>query len=345
MKDRLELKLYAIIGGLGRDIYIRVRSFRQDLPSVFIDHIGESIKYSEIPQKFGPDWDVKRLIQTLDIEHRSSSYGGRAAHIAYQVSLLGGKAILVTEAGEDVDYPYDGFYERGYFTHLKNAKVMMDELRLDLPEEEYKNPDELKKFLEDRYAPEIFEKGFLIVNGKSIPTIPCASCEFEEGNIYFIDDRNAANIIQNVRPIPVQIINIVDGVFLTTCESTEYMKSMIDAAVKLDKEILMDIACRVESPFLRESLPKVNIIFGNSIELKKACSAFGIETVTEKPSDMAKLFDAMKTSKTRTIIVWKKDDCSATILQRSGECAEVGPIDIPERDSNVGCCDGMGAGF
>lgn len=317
-------KKYVVAGHIAKDAHIKIKDFNS-LPRVFGKLLKNSIPVSKTDEVLGEDWTFSEVLTELErhtVAPVSHSYGGRGPNVAYGAALSGATVELIGFVGEDFDKPYPDFYDGGYRTHLVNAGVVINELRLI--------PDKINKIDEERH-----DRGILAFEHKEIPTIYCVK-DLSGNDFYFIDDIKGAHVLAETSPIPKKTIQRYDGVFITSGEQS-FNRRLIEYAYKLNKEIIFDIgAYDLKGDYLREVIPKCNTILGNRYEINLSRQAFQIKSMEE-------LFDV--SSNITTIILEDKIACTAKILERNEAPTKIGPIKVKRRVSSVGCCDGIAAGY
>jgi len=325
MTHRSSSKKFLVAGHIAKDIHIKILDSNK-LPKVFHRLFKNSTPISEVGEVLGEKWTLKKVLATLKrhmIAPVFYSYGGRGPNVAYGAALLGAAIELIGFVGEDFDKHYSGFYDGGYRTHLEKAGVTINELILE--------PDELDAIDEENH-----NHGVLVLKGKEIPTIYCVK-DLNGIDFYFIDDIKGAHTLATRSPIPKQLINDYDGVFITSGEPS-FNSRLIDYAHKKNKEIIFDVgAYNTTSLYLKEVIPKCNVILGNEYEINLVKQAFNVSHVTE-------LFHP--SSNIATIVLEDKIACTAEIYERErAEPIRIATTEVPKRVSSIGCCDGIAAGY
>jgi len=333
------MRSLAVSGSPGKDVQIKIDSVEK-LPDPFKKFLRKTIAYSKIPEFYGSEWNIEKVLKTLEqhaIQPIYYSYGGRAPHVAYGVSRLGGDVRLITVFGNDLDKPYPGFFDGGYWSHLIKSGVKMELLKVMVPVEMWKNQYQMRKYLEQKYAPEIYRTDAIQVVDKEMPTIIC--CKDPTGiDFYYIDDISGAAYLEVARPAPRELLAKVDAVFITTSERP-FMEDVVITASDMKKEVIMDIGSYGVSPdYLMKTVPLTKVIFGNTAEIKQVSDAFQVKNVEE-------IFSATKTNFPEVIILEDKFNGLAKIFTRKGDVDQVGPIPLDKKGNSVGCCDGIAAGF
>ena len=333
------MRTLAVSGSPGKDVQIKIASVEK-LPDPFKKFLRKTVAYSKVPEAYGPEWNIEKALKTLEqlaVQPIYYSYGGRGPHVAYGVSRLGGDVRLITSFGNDLDKPYPGFFGGGYWSHLRKAGVKMELLKVNVPAAMQKNRDQMRAYLEQKYAPEIYRVDALEVTDKEMPTI--VACKDLTGiDFYYIDDVSGAGYIDVARPAPKELLAKVDMVFITTSEN-QFMEDVVLTASKIKKEVIMDIGSYGVTPeYLRRTVPLTKVIFGNTSEIKQVSDAFNVKSVEE-------VFSATKTNLPEVIILEDKFNGLAKIFTRDGEKKQIGPIPLNKIGNSVGCCDGIAAGF
>jgi len=333
------MKSLAVSGSPGKDVQIKIDSVEK-LPDPFKKFLRKTVAYSKVPEFYGSEWNMEKVFKTLEqhaVQPIYYSYGGRAPHVAYGVSRLGGDARLITVFGNDLDKPYPGFFGGGYWSHLLRSGVKMELLKVEVPAEMWKNQDQMRKYLEQKYAQEIHRADALQVLDKETSTIVC--CKDLTGiDFFYIDDISGAGYIEVGRPAPRELLAKVDMVFITTSERP-FMEDVVLTASKIKKEVIMDIGSYGVTPdYLIKTVPLAKIIFGNTSEIKQVSDAFHVTSIEE-------IFSATKTNLPEAIILEDKFSGSAQIFTREGGKNKVGPVPLNKTGNSVGCCDGIAAGF
>jgi len=279
-----------------------------------------------ISNVLGKKWSFKKVLNVIKrsaIEPISYSYGGRGPNVAYGTALLGAQIELIGFVGEDFDKQYPGFFNGGYKTHLKKAGVDVNELAIE--------PNELHSINEEKH-----EHGLLALKTKEIPSIYCVKDSYGI-DFYLIDDIKGAHIYATDSPIPKQLINRYDGIFVTSGEPS-FNRRLINHAFQNGKEVFFDVASYgTTSQYLKEVIPKCNTILGNTYEIGFVMKAANI-------NDMRELFHM--SPNISTIIVEDKIACTIKIYQKERQrLVKIGPVNVEKRVSSVGCCDGIAAGY
>lgn len=325
MTHRSSSKKFLVAGHIAKDVHIKIRDSNK-LPRVFHRLFKNSTPISKVDEFLGEEWTFKKVLATLRrhmIAPVFYSYGGRGPNVAYGAALLGASVELVGFVGEDFDKPYPGFYDGGYRTHLERGGVAVSELVL--------NPNELDAIDEENH-----NNGVLVFRGKEIPTIYCVK-DLNGIDFYFIDDIKGAHTLATKSPIPKQLIDNHDGVFTTSGEPS-FNSRLIDYAHQKNKEIIFDVgAYNTTSPYLKEVIPKCNVILGNEYEINLVKQAFNT-------NDISELFHL--SSSIATIVLEDKIACTAEIYERERtEPIRIATTEVKKRVSSIGCCDGIAAGY
>jgi len=333
------MKTIVVSGSPGKDLHVKIDSVEK-LPQPFKKYLKKTVANSKIAEAYGPEWNLNRVFSVLkerSVQPFHYSYGGRGPNVAYGSAKLGGDIQLVTVFGDDYDKPYSGFFDGGYWSHLKRAGVKMGIFKVEFPNELWRKPDELQQYIERTYGPSIYDADAVQVAGKETSTIVC--CKDVQGiDWYYIDDINGAGYFEAVRPPPREIIRKADIVFVDTSEAP-FMVGMVKYASQLGKEIVMDVGSyNVTSELLSDMIPKIRIVLGNANEIGLVREAFGVQTPQE-------IFQASPTNFPQVIVLEDKIQCTAKVLLRSGEEIDVGPVKANKIGNSVGCCDGIAAGF
>ncbi|MBS7643621.1 hypothetical protein KEJ26_03490 [Candidatus Bathyarchaeota archaeon] len=333
------MKTIVISGSPGKDLHIKIDSVK-NLPPPFKKYLKKTLAYSKISEAYGPEWDLNRVFNVLKeraVQPFHYSYGGRGPNVAYGSAKLGGDVRLVTVFGDDYDKPYSGFFDGGYWSHLRRAGVKMGIFRVEVPCELWRKEDELRQYIERTYGPNIYAADAVQVANKETSTIVC--CKDIQGiDWYYIDDINGAGYFEVARPAPKEVIRHADIVFVDTSEAP-FMAEMVKSASQLGKEIIMDVGSYNVTPeLLRNIIPKIRIVLGNATEIGLVSEAFGVQTPQE-------IFRASPTNCPQVIVLEDKIQCTAKVLLRSGEEIDVGPVKANKIGNSVGCCDGIAAGF
>lgn len=333
------MKSIAVSGGLGKDVQVKVDSVEK-LPPPFQRYIKRTIGFSKIPEAYGPGWSMDRVFKVLEersVQPSFYSYGGRAPNVAYGIGRLGGDIRLITTFGDDFDESYPGFYDGGYWTHLRNAGIKMDLLDVEVPESIWGKPEEVRSYLEESYGDALLKHDVLRVKNKEIPTIVCAK-DVKGMDFYYIDDIKGVNSLDLSRPAPKDVIGNVDIVFVTSSERP-LMKGVILEADRLGKEVVVDIGSYGVTPgYLRETVPYCNIMFGNTSEIQQVLDAFQVK-------DIPALYKKMPEGNLRMVLVEDKIKGTVTVYSGDGSKEIYGPIKISKTGNSVGACDGIAAGF
>lgn len=333
------MRSIAVSGSPGKDVQVKIDSV-EDLPSPFRKYIKRTVGFSNIPEAYGREWDMDRVFKVLEeraVQPSFYSYGGRAPNVAYGIARLGGDVRLVTVFGDDYDEPYPGFFDGGYWTHLRRAGVKMDLLDVEISESVWGRPEEMKSCLEESYGDALSEYDALRVRNKEIPTIVCAK-DVKGVDFYYIDDIRGVSSIDLARPAPTKVIKDVDIVFVTSSEMP-FMREMILSADRLGKEVVVDIGSYGITPqYLRETIPHCDIIFGNTSEIQQVLDAFQVKNIST-------LHEHISQGDLRLIIVEDKIEGVVKVFPKEGDHKVYGPIGIDKKGNSVGCCDGIAAGF
>lgn len=331
------LKEFAVVGHIGKDQYFRISNLDR-LPKGFAGLVKTSTKVSCILEALGKNWNFDRVIRCLNehaIKPVDYSYGGRAAHVAYQAAKLDDSVNLLSEMGDDLDITYPGFFDGGYRRHLEQAGVNMSILKVEVPNELWENSSRLRKFLVDNYSPEIETTGVLQVANKDISTIICVHDQ-KGRDLYFYDDIRSASKIEEARPVPLKLLENVGGVFITS-GAKGFNLEVARQAYKLDLPIIFDIGFYDLNPaYVKSIIPYVEILLGNDKEIGEVCKAFSCK----KPME---LFKATKSSP-RYVLVHDKWKGDAWIFERDKKPRHIGPVSANKTGTSTGCCDGFAAG-
>jgi sugar/nucleoside kinase (ribokinase family) len=325
MTHRSSSKKFLVAGHIAKDIHIKICD-NNKLPKVFRRLSKNSTPVSKVDEVLGQEWTFKKVLATLRrhmIAPVSYSYGGRGPNVAYGAASLGAAVELISFVGEDFDKPYPGFYDGGYRTHLEKAGVTINELILE--------PDKLDAIDEENY-----NRGILVFKSKEIPTIYCIK-DLNGIDFYFIDDIKGAHTLATGSPIPKQLVNSHDGVFVTSGECS-FNSQLIDYAYQKNKEIIFDVgAYNTTSQYLKKVIPKCNVILGNEYEINLIKQAFNTNDVSE-------LFHL--SPDIATIILEDKIACTAEIHERErNNPIRIVTTEVKKRVSSIGCCDGVAAGY
>jgi len=311
-----------ISGHTAKDLHLRIKNIN-DLPPIFKILFKKSTPISKLRSLINMDFkDVFSIIKENLVAPICYSYGGRGPNIAYGAALLGAKVELISFVGEDFEKEYPGFYDGNYRGHLEKAGVIMRTL--------YINPSEIPYLKENHYY------GVLIIRGKETPTIYCVK-DVVGNDFYLIDDIKGAHVLAEIAPIPKRLIRESDGILITSGEPN-FNKKIANYAYKLNKEIYFDIgAYRLSHEYLIDIIPKCDIIFGNYFEINMLKNIFNIKNIHN-------LF--LLSDKIKIIIEINKIKCLAKIfLRNKDKPIIVGPLEVKNKVSSVGCCDGFIAGF
>jgi len=325
MTHRSSSKKFSVAGHIAKDIHIKIRDNNR-LPKVFYRLFKNSTPISKVNEVLGKEWTFNKVLATLRrhmIAPVFYSYGGRGPNVAYGAALLGAAVELIGFVGEDFDKLYLGFYDGGYRTHLEKAGTTINELVLE--------PDELDAINEEDH-----NHGVLVFKGKEIPTIYCIK-DLNGIDFYFIDDIKGAHTLATKSPIPKQLVNNHDGVFITSGERS-FNSRLIDYAYQKNKEIVFDVgAYNTTSLYLKEVIPKCNVILGNEYEINLVKQAFNVNHVSE-------LFHL--SPDIATIVLEDKIACTAEIYERERtDPIRIATTEVKKRVSSIGCCDGIAAGY
>ncbi|MBS7648295.1 MAG: PfkB family carbohydrate kinase [Thermoproteota archaeon] len=321
------MKSVVVIGTAGKDEHIRVRALR-DLPAPFTKFVKKTLPFSKIEEYYGTGWNMERVYEelrrhmTLPVRY---SYGGRAPHVAYGLALLRGKVSLITTFGSDYDYPYPGFFGGGYVSHLRDSGVSFNICEVHLQDEN-----------KEKVPQEILDKEVWVVKNRTTSTIVCV--KDEEGNdFYYIDDIGGAGKVEFWRPVPKKPLANADIVFVTSSETT-FMKEAISIAHTYNKIVVLDVGSYgVTKEYLREVVPKTDILLGNHSELNQVLDAFnlhGFEEILQIDPD-----------KPRAVVLEDKVLGVIRFFERGKTECRIGPISISKTGSSVGACDGMATGI
>ncbi len=334
------MKTIAVVGTIGKDEQIKIES-TTTLPASFKKYLKKSIPYSLIPEFYGEEWNVEKVLGYLRdkaIEPITYNYGGRCGHIAYQIALLGGDVRLLTTFGDDYNENYPGFFGGPYYDHLKKTGVDMKLLEVEVPQKLWGKWDKVREHLNSNYSPEILNADTLIVKDKETMTIVCNK-DAKGIDWFFIDDINGASPVEEGRPIPIGILDKkTDIVFITSAEEA-FMTGCAKEGAYLGKEVVIDVGSYGVTPnYLKTVVPITEIVFGNPSEIKQILDAYKIKAPEQ-------IFDVTGTNKPRVIIVEDKITGTAQILQRNADSIRIGPIKLNKSGNSIGCCDGIAAGF
>lgn len=321
------MKSVVVVGTVGKDEHIRIKSLK-DLPPPFAKFVKKTLPFSKIEEFYGAEWTMQRVYEELKGQMTSPirySYGGRAPHVAYGLALLKGRVSLVTTFGSDYDYPYPGFFGGGYVPHLKRAGVHFETCELDL-----KHPNA------ENITQENIDKEVWIVKNKTTSTIVCV--KDDAGNdFYYIDDIEGAGTVESWRPVPRKPISNADIVFVTSSETT-FMRESVQVAHSFGKVVVLDIGSYgVTRGYLREVVPKADVLLGNRFELNQVLDAFELKEM----KDILQL----SSEKPRAVVLEDKISGTIRLFEREGQEYEIGPVSINKTGSSVGACDGMATGI
>jgi len=304
----------AVAGHLGKDkLYKLDKSLFEVLgPSCPTE---ESIKFTQIERKFGisPE-ELTRKLGENSIYVRWS-YGGRAGNVSYQIALLGGRPILITEVGRDFSVKYPGFWDGSYKEHLRKNGVSLRLTEIER-EEELESKDQSST-------------GVLLVRDKELAEIVCVT-DVNHKNLFFINDLTAATALAEMRKVPVKLLEEVDAVFVTS-GSHKFNSALMKVARELGKEIYWDVGFfDLNERYVRDSVALVDTIFCNSVELGRICELSG--------------YSVAELTKSCRLVVHEKTKGKAIVYDDGREMG-FGPLKIGKKVSPIGCCDGFSAGF
>jgi len=331
------LKSLLAIGTAGKDEHIKVDSVGR-LPEPFRRYLRRTVPLSRISELYGEGWTPLKafdLLKSRSIVPIHYSYGGRAPHVAYGVSLLGGRVALVTSFGDDYDEPYPGFFGGGYFSHLARAGVEMSALRISLPEEKW-NYESASRYLMENYT-DLEKSSTIIVEGKKTSTITVVK-DRDGVDFFFLDDVNGAGTIERWRPIPTDVMREFDIVFVTSSER-DFMQQAVDQANMLGKTVVVDIASYGVTPeYLRHITPRSNILLGNENEIQQVLDAYEAKAIND-------IFEAQDELPTH-IVVEDKFNGIVDVYNRKGRTKHrLGPVRIRKTGNSTGVCDAIGVGI
>jgi len=317
-------KKFLVAGHIAKDIHIKIDDSNK-LPNEFKKLLRISTPVSMIGDVVDKQWSFEHILDTLKDDATGPvlySYGGRGPNVAYGAALLGAQTELIGFVGEDFDKQYPGFFDGAYRVHLKKAGVNVKELVI--------RSNELHSIDEEEH-----EHGVLAIRAKETLSIYCIRDSYGI-DFYFIDDVKGAHVYATSSPIPKRLINRYDGVFITSGEPA-FNRRLIDYAYQRGKEVFFDVAAyETTSEYLRCVIPKCDTLFGNTYEINLVKAAFDV-------NDLHELF--LISPNLSTIIVEDKIACTIEIHQKEHKRpVKIGPVDVEERISSVGCCDGMAAG-
>jgi len=331
------MKPVLAVGTVGKDEHIKIDSMGK-LPEPFRRHLRKTVPLSRVSELYGAEWTPNKAFDILlsrSVIPLHYSYGGRAPHVAYGVSLLGGKAALVTSFGDDYDEPYPGFYGGGYFSHLARSGVVMSPLEISLPFDKW-NYESAPGYLRENYK-DLSKSSIVVVKGKKTSTITCVKDQYGI-DFYYLDDINGAATIERWRPIPTDVVRESGIVFVTSSER-EFMQQAVDQANKLGKTVVVDIASYGVTPeYLRHITPRSNVLLGNEAEIQQVLDAYEIKSI----GDVFEVQDELPMH----VVVEDKFNGIVDIYGRNGRSKRrIGPVRIRKTGNSIGVCDAIGVGI
>ncbi|MBM1155090.1 hypothetical protein DRN94_004375 [archaeon] len=314
------LRKFLVAGHVARDVLIRIDDCDK-LPRPFKKLLKVSTPVSKLEETLGPGWNLDRVLEVL--EERSiapicCSYGGRGPNVAYGAALLGARVELVGFVGEDFGRPYPGFYDGSYREHLERAGVVLREIRVE--------PGDLDKI--------DCNCGLFVVEGRETPTVYCIE-DLAGRDFYLIDDVRGAHVFASTARVPEDLVEESSGVFVTSGEP-EFNSRLIESARSRGKDVLFDLgAYRLTPEYLAEVVPKCSIVMGNEYEIEFVERVLGFKD----PIEMLEEYDSLE-----LVVEIDKNSCTAVLYGEDG-ARRLGPVEVRDRVSSVGCCDGFAAGF
>jgi sugar/nucleoside kinase (ribokinase family) len=315
-----------VLGSAGKDEHFKLSSFNK-LPKVFHPFLKKTIPISKISELLGSEWDKDRVYDLLKANSLSPakySYGGRAPHVAYGIARLGGKARLITTFGRDYDYPYPGFFNGGYYSHLSKSNVGMSMAVVE-------NSSNIR-LIDNK----VLNSGVWIVMDKTTSTITCVK-DLENNEFFIIDDVEGASGVERLRPVPEAEFESACLLFVTSSE-TSFMKDSILIARRRNIDVIVDVASYgVTEDYVKVMVPNSKIILGNQNEIKQVTDFLGLKDVNEIFSIGSEYPEA--------IILEDKIMGLVEIHHRGGRSSKIGPIPLEKTGNAIGCCDGIAAGI
>jgi len=300
----------AVVGHMAKDRSFRLGKTLFEALSVKVEE--KCVKISELECKGIPCAQLIKMLEENSIEKYYYHYGGRAANVAYQCALLGLPVVLVSEAGGDLDFPYSGFYDGSYRSHLEKSGV---DLRLKVveSEERWRKMDQTSV-------------GTVLCTEKETPEVICIT-DVEHRNLYFIKDVGAATSLAKGRKPPIQILKEVKAVFVTSGR-LDFNVKVMRAAKDLGKELYWDVGFYdLKESYVRGAVGLVDKLFCNPAELKEMCRISGIS-----PRELAPL-----------VVVHDKRRGTAKVYE--GKQVKSFAFPISRKVNPVGCCDAFSAAF
>jgi len=331
------LRQLLAVGTVGKDEHIKIDSVSK-LPEPFRRHLRKTVPLSRISDLYGEGWTPKKafdILMSRSVAPLHYSYGGRAAHVAYGVSLLGGKAALVTSFGDDYDEPYPGFFGGGYFSHLVKAGVEMSALKISLPLDQW-NHGSAPRYLQENYK-DLPKSSIVIVEGKKTSTITCVKDQHGV-DFFYLDDINGAATIERWRPMPTDVVRESDIVFVTSSER-EFMQQAVDQANMLGKTVVVDIASYGVTPeYLRHITPRSNVLLGNEAEIQQVLDAYEVKSIGD-------VFEAQDELPTHVVLEDKFNGIVDVYSRKGRSKHRIGPVKIRKTGNSTGVCDAIGVGI
>ncbi|MDW8034213.1 MAG: hypothetical protein RMI79_04710 [Nitrososphaerota archaeon] len=315
-----------IVGSSGKDEHFKIDSFYK-LPEEFHPFLKKTIPVSQINKLLGSEWSKEKVYSVLEnysISPVHYSYGGRAPHVAYGVARLGGNTRLITTFGRDYDFPYPGFFDGGYYSHLMRSNVGM---RLAIVENSSKI---------DSLDFEKLNSGVWVVMDKTTSTISCIK-DKENNEFFIIDDVDGASGVEKTRPLPEAEFENANMLFVTSSE-TPFMKSSILEARKRGIDVIVDVASYgVTEDYARVMVPNSKIILGNDNEIKQLIDFLKLRDIDE-------IF-TVGSEYPHAVILEDKLNGLIEILYRNSESSKIGPVYFEKTGNAIGCCDGIATGI
>jgi sugar/nucleoside kinase (ribokinase family) len=320
------MRRIVVLGSSGKDEHFKIESFYK-LPDVFNPFLKKTIPISRIGELLGPEWSKDRVYDLLKSKSLSPikySYGGRAPHVAYGVARLGGKVSLITTFGKDYDFPYPGFFDGGYYSHLLKSNVEMNTVRIE-------ESNKLHTLSRD-----VLNSGVWIVMDKTTSTITCVK-DMENNEFFLIDDVDGASGIERIRQVPEAELESAQLLFVTSSE-TPFMKNSILAAKRKGVDVVVDVASYgVTEDYVRIMVPNSRIVLGNNHEIRQVTELLKLKSVNEIFSVGSEYPEA--------IVLEDKMSGLIEIRYRDGGYSKIGPVPLEKTGNAIGCCDGIAAGI
>ena len=323
------------------DYSFRINSF-DILPRVFTKYAKRSIPFSKVPSLFGKRWNIEKVKETITSIATEPSLGifsGRATNIGYQIARLGGSVELITEVGEDFNQRSPG-HAHSYADHLKKVGIFSRPFSLDLPKHPRTlDPEEVRRELLQTYGTQLLSSGVLKVLG--IQTASVISLSDQSGtDIFFFNDINVASEVAKFRPVPIELLQKLDGVIVSSGDNG-FNQLVIKAAYERGLEIFFDVGLFEPSPsFLRNMVMKSTIIFGNPKEIDEVCRSLGC-----LPDHPEQIFSHAKPHRLKYIIIVEKERGRVSILKRGAtQPLSLGPLVYQKSGTSIGVCDAITGG-